>query len=152
MAGDPYLFGLPVYTSPWMPDTMIVMGNRGGKTAAQRAWEGSMAAHERPLRDVPEKDLWKIMSDQLIAGRPSAKRDAVETTALGDPIRSWVTPDGYVNTQNVETFFRVGDDGRPEAVTRLVDKPSTNAVRSGGESELAWLKRRVDEICWRPRY
>jgi len=53
--------------------------------------------------------------------------------------------------QNVETTFRVGADGRPEAVTRLVDKPSKASARNGGESELAWLKRRVDEICWSPR-
>jgi hypothetical protein len=61
--------------------------------------------------------------------------------------------DGAVTTslgQNVETTFRVGADGRPEAVTRLVSAPSKGASRNGGESELAWLKRRVDEICWRP--
>lgn len=51
---------------------------------------------------------------------------------------------------NVETFFQVGADGRPEAVTRLVDTPSKGAVRNAGESEMAWLKRRVNEIRWRP--
>jgi hypothetical protein len=148
MAGDPFIYGLPVYTSKWMPDTFIVMGNRSGKTTAMRDWEDLMA-YKRPLEDVPDKDLWKIMSDQLAAGRPGPPR-IVDASVFGDPNKSYLAGDPLAG-QNVETVFRVGSDGRPEAVTRLVDKPSAKAVRNGGETEMAWLKRRVDEICWRPR-
>jgi hypothetical protein len=152
------IFGLPVYTSKWMPDTMIVMGNRYGKTQAmdlafnpadrtyrfggrvitEQAMEVLMG--ERPYSKLTGSELSRIMAEQLQSGGPlqpsvKAARHDWATSSMG---------------QNVETTFRVGADGRPEAVTRLVEAPSKGAARNGGESELAWLKRRVDEICWRP--
>ncbi len=151
MPGDPFLYGLPVYTTPWMPDTLIVMGNRVGKTLAQRGWEHAQEMADRQnlnLKGMSDKDLWGQISGQLEAGRRP-----LEVATFGDKDRSWLMPDGTISdSSNVETVFRVGADGRPEAVTRLVDKPSPNSVRNVGESEMAWLKRRVDEIClWRLR-
>jgi len=158
--GDTVPFaGLPVYTSKWMPDTMIVMGNRSGKTQAmdlafnpadrtyrfdgrvitEQAMETLMA--NRPYSKLTSSQLAQTLSDQLTGTRPAP----LDASIFGDPNNAYLT-----STSNVETVFRVGADGRPEAVTRLVDKPSAGAARNGGESELAWLKRRVDEICWRP--
>ena len=168
MAGDPFIYGLPVYTSKWMPDTLIVMGNRLGKTQAmdlsyhpadqtyrfdgevitRQALEMLMA--DRPYGKLTGSELSRILAAQLETGGPIQRPKPVETTAFGDTNRSWLVDGAVTANQNVETTFRVGADGRPEAVTRLVSTPAKTSVRNGGESELAWLKRRVDEICWRP--
>jgi len=167
-------FGLPVYTSKWMPDTLIVMGNRSGKTMdlayhpadqtyrfggeviTRQALETLMA--DRPYSKLTGSELSRVFAEQLQSGGPlqpsvkASRHDPVEVTAFGDKQRSWLVDGSTINSlgQNVETTFRVGADGRPEAVTRLVNTPAKTSVRNGGESELAWLKRRVDEICWRP--
>lgn len=101
---------------------------------------------DRPYRDLTSSQLSSLLSGQLKTG---GRLDAVEVTTFGDANRSWLLGD-TVTSQNVETTFRVGADGRPEAVTRLVASPSPTSVRNGGETELAWLRRRVSEICWRP--
>jgi hypothetical protein len=158
------LYGLPVYTSKWMPDTLIVMGNRFGKTQAmdlayhpadqtyrfggevitRQALETLMA--DRPYGKLTGSELSRVFAEQLKTGGPIQPKPALQRSV--DVARhDWATSS---MGQNVETIFRVGADGRPEAVTRLVDAPSKTSVRNGGESELAWLKRRVDEICWRP--
>jgi hypothetical protein len=156
--------GLPVYTSKWMPDTMIVMGNRFGKTQAmdlafnpadrtyrfggevitEQAMETLMA--NRPYSKLTSSQLAQTLSDQL----SGATRAPLDATAFGETNRTYLASSVMSSTSNVETVFRVGADGRPEAVTRLVEAPSKSSVRNAGESELAWLRRRVDEICWRP--
>jgi len=130
----------------------------GGRTyTAQVVAEMLMT---RPYEKLNGSELSRILAEQLQSGGPINPKPtaaypppgAIETTAFGDANRrSWLA--GPVTNslgQNVETTFRVGADGRPEAVTRLVSTPAKTSVRNGGESELAWLKRRVDEICWRP--
>jgi hypothetical protein len=106
-----------------------------------------MTDPRRPYREALSKlsgsELSRVLAEQLQAGR----QQPLEVTPIGDVNRSWLMPDGAV-----ETVFQIGSDGRPEAVTRLVASPSPGAVRNGNESELAWLKRRVDEITtWRHR-
>ena len=106
----------------------------------------------RPYEKLTGSELSRVFADQLQSGGPIQRPKPVEATAFGDTNRSWLMGDGTISgSSNVETTFRVGADGRPEAVTCLVDAPSKGAARNGGESELAWLKRRVDEICWSPR-
>lgn len=147
---------MPAYQSTWLPDDVwVVMGNRGGKTMAQKGWEYAQRLVDeekqrmsRPYSKLTASELSRVFAEQLSAGGPIQPPKPVEITAFGDTNRSWIMPTN--DPQTVETTFRVGPDGRPEAVTRLVNTPSKGAVRNGGESELAWLKRRVDEICWRP--
>ena len=127
----------------------------GGRVITRQALEALMT---RPYEKLTGSELSRIMAEQLQRGAPlqrsvsASSHDPIEVTAFGDKNRSWLVDGSTTNSlgQNVETTFRVGADGRPEAVTRLVDKPSKTSARNGGESELAWLKRRVDEICWRP--
>jgi len=97
----------------------------------------------RPYEKLNGSELSRILAAQLQSSGPiNPKPIAAFPVGLIET--------AFSGTQNVETTFRMGDDGRPEAVTRLVDTPSKGAARNGGESELAWLKRRVNEICWRP--
>lgn len=132
-----------------------------------------MGRRERPYKDLSSRDLSQLFSDQLRAGRnpvsdynnsfdkwvfnakfhnSNTTSDSVnasgyltsKTLLWSDPI--FTTPPA----QAVETTFRVGPDGRPEAVTKLVDKPKADSVRNAGESDLAWLRRRVSEVCWVP--
>jgi len=155
-----HLYGLPAYTSKWMPDTLIVMNpadqtyRSGGRVITRQALETMMS---RPYEKLTGSELSRILAGQLQHGAPlqravsMSSHDPVEVTAYGDKNRSWLVDGAVTTSQNVETTFRVGADGRPEAVTRLVSAPSKTSARNGGESELAWLKRRVDEICWSPR-
>jgi len=100
--------------------------------------------NDRPFRDQSDRSLSKLLSDALEANKP--KRGPIQPTG----IRDLTDPLAYGMGQNVETEFRIGADGRPEAVTRLVLAPAKTSVRNAGESEMAWLKRRVNEIRWRP--
>ena len=94
---------------------------------------------ERPFKNLSGPELTDLFARQL-AKEPQVQR--------GDPLWGYVTQSGT----NVETVFRIGADGRPEAVTRLVDKPSPGAARNVTDPELLWLRQRVDEICnWRTR-
>jgi hypothetical protein len=121
----------------------------GGRVITEQALGDLMA--DRPYQTKTGSELSRILANQLTQSRAkNPSYDPIEVTAFGDAGRSWLVDGAVTSTANVETTFRVGADGRPEAVTRLVDKPSVGAARNGGESELAWLKRRVDEICWRP--
>jgi len=108
---------------------------------------GDMLMTDRSLKNKTGAELAQILGDQLQAR--STYHAPLEVTAFGDTNRNYLLGLDGTASQNVETTFRVGADGRPEAVTRLVDAPSKGAARNGGESEMAWLKRRVDEICWR---
>lgn len=169
------IYGLPVYRSKWDPDTMIVMGNRGGKTLAQQGWEYAQEMADRPYKGLTDRELDAVLAQKLADGRP----DPIEVTAFGDTKRTFIVPDNYTyqlvtnNTSTIttspylsnsttlwtgplftqpqpalETIFRVGSDGQPEAVSKLVSKPSEGSIRN--ETDMAWLKRRVAEVCWIP--
>jgi hypothetical protein len=152
------IYGLPVHYMPH-DQTYLV----GGHRITAQSMELLMT--QRPYKALSSAQLSNTLADQLAAGR-------VDATAFGERNKTYLastpltTTSPYFETNSklwsqpvftstsnstaVETVFRVGADGRPEAVTRLVDKPMPDSVRNAGESDLAWLKRRVSEICWSP--
>jgi hypothetical protein len=97
-----------------------------------------------------------------------AFRDPIEVTVYGDTQRRWTMPYEltsntivtnttgstlsnvlytdpiYSNPGQIVTTYQVGVDGLPVAVSRLGE----NVAKK--EDPLAWLKRRVNEICWVP--
>lgn len=102
----------------------------------------------RPFAKLTDYELSRLMGQQITSG---GNRPKTGIDYLDNPTTLWKAPlTTSTSTANVETVFRVGADGRPEAVTRLVSSPSPQSVRNAGESDLAWLRRRVDEVCWSP--
>lgn len=128
-------------------------------------------SRDRPYKGLSNDDLFKELSRQLEGIQPHP--DAVEVTAFGDTERKWLVPNTvtsfgsattltnvyypanssaswdwrYGNSTvpyQIDTEYRVGRNGQPEAVTRLVE----GAAKP--ESDMDWLKRRVREICWVP--
>jgi SAM-dependent methyltransferase len=136
------IFGMPAYQSTWLPDDVwVVMGNRGGKTMAQRGWEYAQRLSDeekqrmsRPYSKLTASELSRVFAEQLQAGGPIQR--PVETTAFGDANKSWIMPTS--DPQTVETTFRVGPDGRPEAVPRLVNADVRQLPLANGSLGLAW--------------
>lgn len=105
---------------------------------------------DRPYQKLTGGELSRVLSEALEKGRRPSP-GPLDITAFGDPHKTWLVgvDPGVGSSQSVETVFRVGADGKPEAVTRLVDKPSQGAVRNVTETEFNWLRHRVDEvIAW----
>lgn len=138
------IFGLPVYASKWFPDHLIVMGNRGGKTLAQEGWGYAQKMADRQKREeaMPTYD-WRTYT----VGNSST---VTNDTYLYNPGWSngnynpgWSNGNIYVdNTVLVaplKTHLTYGDP--------ILLKQEIVAKE---ETPEAWLKRRVEEICWRP--
>jgi hypothetical protein len=128
------IFGLPVCTSKWMPDTLIVMGNRGGKTLAQEGWEYAQKMADRQKREeaMPTNEY---------------RNFNISTNS------STVTNDAYLynpgwNNGTVYVDASVYGDPTPRFLSYT--GPLQKEAMPKEETPEAWLKRRVEEICWRP--
>jgi hypothetical protein len=119
-------FGLPVYTSKWMPDTMIVMGNRGGKTLAQEGWEYAQKMADRQKRE-----------------------EAMPTNEY----RTYTVSNSSTLTNDLTYFPVYGYDTvfmGPQKTYHIGDPLLQKETVAKEETPEAWLRRRVEEICWRP--
>jgi len=129
------IFGLPVYTSKWLPDTMIVMGNRGGKTLAQEGWEYAQKLADRQKRkdpEVPTTDNW--WQTYTVSNSSSVSNNYLYN-------QGWNNGTIYVDN----SVF-----GDPQKTYIVRGDPLLQEAAAKEETPEAWLRRRVEEICWRP--
>lgn len=138
------IYGLPV-TYRAFDQTYEVAGRR----FTAQAWQEIQKMTQRPYKALTSQQLSDTLAGQLKGTTPAPLDPTPLTTSpyFESNSKLWAQPI-FTSSSNVETVFRVGSDGRPEAVTKLVDKPMADSVRNAGESEIAWLKRRVDEMRW----
>jgi hypothetical protein len=116
---DPY--GLPVYTSKWLPGQMLVGGPRFGKTLTVNEFR---RLHLNDFED--EMPLY----DNYTVSNSSTLTNVIYTSNGTGSITQWpsVSGDAYWYSP-------------PEPALPKVPKP---------ETDMAWLKRRVAEVSWVP--
>jgi hypothetical protein len=120
----------------------------------------------RPYKDLSAAELDAELARQLPRGRRTVDPPpgSLEVTAYGDTYRTFLSNSsstaGTGTTSNTvywsptvtsdgmfETDYVVGPDGKPKAIET---RPRAAERAIPEDDDIAWLRRRVNEVCWVP--
>lgn len=126
---------------------------------------------KRPYGDLSARDLERELAMQI---HSPVEGGAIEVTAFGDTQRSWLVPDygashkitsnartidgEFVQTSNSVAVPATGQKWtleqtylyKKDGTVKAIGKTKVRDMIHHPETDLEWLRRRVDEVLWVP--
>jgi hypothetical protein len=131
-----------------------------------------MTDKKRPYGDLSARDLERELAMQLNSPVEGGPVEMIETTAFGDTQRTWLmgnpshaitsnarTISGeFVTTDNTVSVPATGQQWKlnqtylykKDGTVKAIGKTKVRDMIHHPETDLEWLRRRIDEVLWVP--